>query len=259
MVTLKELLTFFETTAPAQLAEEYDNVGLLIEGATDEIHTLLVALDVDEAVVEQADACGAELVLSHHPLLFRPLKRLTETDGTQRTARRLIQNGIGLFSMHTNFDSANDGLCDLFLKTFGSMEQVTAFSGESAGLGRIGRLTEPTTLAALLERAKTAFGLERVLYVGEPETCVQTIAVCNGGGGDLVYEAHALGADVYISGDFKHHHARFGVENHLPLVQIDHYSAEIGFSAYMKRKLEAEFGSRLCVLTAGEQNPWRCG
>lgn len=257
MVKLSELLSFFETVAPPALAEDYDNVGLLIEGATDEIHTVLLALDADERVAEQAKACHAELVLSHHPLLFRPLKQLTEADGTQRTARRLIQNGIGLYAMHTNFDSAKDGLCDLFIQAFGEAESVSAFSGEADGLGRIARLLEPSTLAELLRRAKQAFGLSKVQYVGDLNTPIRTIAVCNGGGGDLVYDAYALGADVYISGDFKHHHARFAFENHLPLIQIDHYSAEVGFGGYMQQKLQQQFGERLCVLVAEEQNPWQ--
>lgn len=257
MVTLKELLAFFEETAPKALAEEYDNVGLLIEGQTDEIHTLMLALDADEHVERQAKEQGAELVVSHHPLLFQPLKQITESNGTQRTVRRFVRDGIGLFAMHTNFDSASNGLCDMFLQSFGEMKDVTSFSGEKEGIGRIGRLIEPCTLAVLLQRAKTAFELSEVMYAGEPSRKIQTVAVCNGGGGDLLYEACALGADVYISGDFKHHHARYAVENHFPLIAIDHYNAEIGFGRLMQAKLIQRFGDRLRVLTADEQNPWQ--
>lgn len=257
MVILKELLAFFEETAPKVLAEDYDNVGLLIEGQTDEICTLMLALDADEHVAQQAKAEGAELVVSHHPLLFHPLKRITESNGTQRTALRFIRDGIGLFAMHTNFDSASGGLCDSFLQAFGEMEQVTAFSGEAEGLGRIGRLREPCKLSDLLQRAKTAFNLPHVSYAGDPDRCIQTVAVCNGGGGDIMYQAHELGADVYISGDFKHYHARFAVENHFPILLVDHYSAEIGFGRLMQAKLTQRFGDRLRVLIADEQNPWR--
>ena len=259
MVKLSELLTFFESVAPAALAEDYDNVGLLVEGVTDEISTVVLALDADAQTVESAAAQGAELIVTHHPVMFRPVNRLTEADGGQRTLRRLLQKGIGLFAMHTNFDSAEGGLCDIFLDSFGEFAERSAFDGTPAGIGRIGRLKAPCALSDLLNRGKRLYADESTLrYVGDDMAEIKTVAVCNGGGSDLLYDACRLGADVYISGDFKHHHARFAYENKMNLIQIDHYDAEIAFCAHMQKRLQDAFGDALCVKIADyEQSPWR--
>ncbi|MBQ9915166.1 MAG: Nif3-like dinuclear metal center hexameric protein, partial [Clostridia bacterium] len=250
------LLNFFEEMAPAHLAEDYDNVGLLVEGR-DEITKILIALDADEKVVLAAEELGAELIVTHHPVMFRPVNRLTEAEGSQRTLRRLLQKGIGLFAMHTNYDSAENGLCDSFMAAFGEFSNQTSFSGERSGIGRIGTLKESCSVAELLERARSAFG-GAIRYVGDKEKTVSRIALCNGGGGDMVYEAYDLGAQVYISGDFKHHHARFAYENDFNLIEIDHYDAEVGFCREVEKKLKEAFGDALSVsVYPGEKSPWQ--
>ncbi len=254
MVTIKELSEFFETIAPKHLAEDYDNVGYLIEGASDTVSKVMVCLDCSEDVILQAKEQGADLILSHHPLIFSPVKSLTEQTGNERTIRRLIKEGIGLFSMHTNYDSAEGGLCDVFLDYFGTFTERTSFTGEASGIGRIGTLKAPCKLSDVLERAEQQFGT--LSYVGDRDTTIKIVAVCNGGGGDLVYDAKALDADVYISGDFKHHHARFAVENDIALVNVSHYDAEIGFCRLMEAELKMAFGSALEVVCAMEANPW---
>ncbi len=259
MVALQDLLTFFEALAPGALAEDYDNVGLLVEGVSDDIHTVVLALDADERTVCEAESVGAELIVTHHPIMFRPINRLTEQEGGQRTVRRLLQKGIGLFSMHTNFDSAEGGLCDVFLDSFGSFSERSSFAGTADGIGRIGKLAQPCTLAELLSKGKEAFSPDKeIRYVGDSASRIETVAVCNGGGGDLLFDAYGLGAQVYISGDFKHHHARFALENNLNLIQIDHYDAEVGFCNLMKKRLNEAFGDGLnVVVTKHEESPWK--
>ncbi len=259
MVALEELLAFFESVAPKVLAEDYDNVGLLVEGVTEKIDTVILALDADEETVCAAETMGAQLIVTHHPIMFRPVNKLTEQEGGQRTVRRLLQKGIGLFSMHTNFDSAEGGLCDAFLDAFGDFSERASFAGTADGIGRIGKLKNPCTLGELLARGKQAFSPEHeIFYAGKADSMVETVAVCNGGGGDMLFDAYSLGAQVYISGDFKHHHARFAVENNMNLIQIDHYDAEVGFCNLMKNRLEEKFGDKLKVLIAeGEKSPWK--
>ncbi len=256
MVSLKQLTAFLETVAPVDLAESYDNVGLLIEGMSEDVHKVLVALDADENTVQQAEEQGIDLIISHHPLIFKPLTRLTESTGNERTVRRLLQKGIGLYAMHTNFDAAENGLCDLFLDSFGDFQNRSAFSGEEFGIGRIGELAQPCSLEELLKRGQKSFQGATLSYVGDLSNSVSKMAVCNGGGGDLIYDAHTLGAEVYISGDFKHHHARFAVENGLNLISVSHYDAEIGFCKFLKEKLTEAFGDSLQVTVSQEKNPW---
>ena len=259
MVKLKELCDFFEELAPMALAEDYDNVGLLVEGETDEISKIIIALDADEQTVCEAEKAKAQLILTHHPIMFRPVNRLTESEGGQRTIRRLLQKGIGLFAMHTNFDSAENGLCDVFLDAFGSFKSRQSFSGENYGIGRIGQLEQPCTLKALLQRGKEAFCPSGNLsYVGEPSAIVETVAVCNGGGADMIFDAFELGAHVYISGDCKHHHARFAYENGIHLIQVNHYDAEVIFCELLKNCIQKNFGDRVeAVVSAREESPWK--
>ncbi len=259
MVSLQELKNFFEEVAPVALAEDYDNVGLLIEGFADNIETLFITLDADEQAVLEAEKIGAQLILSHHPVMFRPVNRLTEQEGSERTIRRLLQKGIGLFAMHTNYDAAKGGLCDIFLDSFGEMIEKTSFLGTNEGVGRIGILKKPCTLRELIARGKASFSPQNsIRFVGDANALMEKVAVCNGGGGDLIYDAYKLGAQAYISGDFKHHHARFAYENHMNLIEIDHYDAEIGFCLQMKEKLEAKFGDSLSiVINEKEQSPWQ--
>ncbi len=259
MVNLQELITFFEQIAPPQLAEDYDNVGLLVEGVTDEIESVVIALDADEQTVCNAEKAKAQLILTHHPVMFRPVNRLTEQEGGQRTLRRLLQKGIGLYAMHTNFDSAKGGLCDAFLDSFGSFAERTSFVGTEEGIGRIGRLQDPCTLSELLAKGKQAFCPNGMLrYVGDENAVIETVAVCNGGGADMIYDAYRLGAQVYISGDFKHHHARFAYENGMKLIEIDHYDAEVGFCELLADKLQNTFGNQLSIIVAqDEESPWK--
>lgn len=259
MVKLQELIDFFEKIAPLQLAEEYDNVGLLVDGVTDEIKSIIIALDADEQTVLAAESENAQLIVSHHPVMFRPVNHLTEQEGGQRTLRRLLQKGIGLYAMHTNFDSAKDGLCDAFLDCFGDFAERASFTGGEDGIGRVGQLLAPCTLRELLQKAKCAFCPDGFLrYVGDENAVVDTIAVCNGGGADMIYEAQTLGAQVYISGDFKHHHARFAYENGLNVIEINHYDAEVGFCKLLAERLKNHFGDQLKVtISKYEQSPWK--
>jgi len=150
-------------------------------------------------------------------------------------------------------------LCDAFLDAFGNFESRSSFDGASSGIGRIGTLQKPCRLRDLLERGRKAYSPEVPLrYVGDAETMVNTVAVCNGGGGDLLFDAAKLNADVYISGDFKHHHARFAYENHINLIEINHFDAEIAFCWLMQKKLESVFGESLKVLVSKSgQNLWK--
>lgn len=258
MAELAEIMTYLERLAPPALAEDYDNVGLLIGDEHAEVTKVLISLDTDESVAREAAELGAQLVLSHHPLIFRPAKNIIKQSGFGRTVYTLIQNNISLYAMHTNFDSVSGGLGDYFLaqicpqKAFGCME------GEFPnGIGRIAELKDNIPLAVLLEKIKQNFGMEQIRYVGSENTPVRKIAVCNGGGADFTDTAAQMGADVYISGDFKYHHARFAYENRLCLVEIPHYEAEIIFSRYLRERLNKEFDRGIeFIVSEKNRNPW---
>lgn len=250
LVTLTEIMSFLEQLAPKELAESYDNVGLLVGSTKKDINKVLITLDADEKVSDEAKKLGADLVISHHPLIFNPLKRITDDDSISRTVISFIKNDIPLYAMHTNFDSVKYGLGDLFLDKIAETKNRYAIEGDSEnGIGRIADLCTKTTLFELLEKIKNAFNLPNVRYIGENKT-IETIAVCNGGGASLVYDAKKMGADLFISGDIKYSQARFAYENDLAFIEIPHYSAEIIFCDFVKGILKEEFGEKIKIFTS---------
>ena len=248
MVKLDKVLEFINSFAPASLAEDYDNVGLLVGNKDKEVNKVLITLDIDENVVQEAKKIGCELVISHHPLIFSPLKRVTDESSISRTVISLIKNDISLISAHTNFDSVNSGLCDLFFDKIADTKERTSLQGEEEnGCGRIAELKSEIILSDILNNIKKEFNLSTVRYVGDVDKRIKKVAVCNGGGADFVYDAYSLGADLYITGDIKYHHARFVYENGMSLVEVPHYNAEIIFCEYLKELLKKQFGNDLDI------------
>ena len=259
MVKLNNILEFLCSFAPVEFAESYDNVGLLIGDKNKDVKKVLVTLDVDEKVVDDALAKGCDLVVSHHPLIFTPIKTITGDNSISRTIIKLIKNDISLISMHTNFDSVSSGLCDLFLDKIALTDEKCSIEGDATdGVGRIAHLAEPETLSEIICKVKKEFVLESVKYVGNPDEKIEKISVCNGGGADFVYKAYESGAQLYISGDFKYHHARFAYENGIALIEVPHYNAEIAFCEYVYKLLNTQFGSNADILiTDKNENVWK--
>jgi len=260
MVKLNEIMDFLCGFAPTEYAESYDNVGLLVGDKNKQVKRVLITLDADENVIKDAEDKECDLVISHHPLIFTPLKRIVTGNSTSDTIISLIKNDICLISMHTNFDSVSSGLCDLFLGKISKTKNRTAIQGDPEnGLGRIGELCEETSLLDVLNAVKKEFKIDNLKYIGDKDKTIKKIAVCNGGGADFIYTAKDMGADVYISGDIKYHHARFAYENGISLIEVPHYNAEIIFCEYMKDLLKKQFGNDLDILiTDKNKDVWKC-
>lgn len=248
MVKLNKIQDFLNTYAPSVYAEDYDNVGLLVESKNKDIKKVLITLDIDEAVARDAVEKGCDLIISHHPLIFNPIKRLTQNDSISRTIISLVKNDISLISIHTNFDSVKSGLCDLFLDKIADTKERIALTGDKEnGCGRFAHLSNEKTLSDILDRVKNEFNLNTVKYIGDTSQKILKIAVCNGSGADFIYDAKELGADVFVSGDIKYHHARFAYENNISLIEVPHYNAEIIFSDFVKDLLKKEFKNDLDI------------
>ena len=259
MVSVSEMVDFLHTFAPPSLAESYDNVGLLIGDSEQNIKKIMVTMDVDESVAEEAAQVGADMIVSHHPLIFKPLSKIVKQDAVSRTAVSLIKHDIALFAMHTNFDSVQSGLGDLFLDKVGeTLHRAPMEGNETNGIGRVAELQNKTTLSDMLAHLKQTFSLPSVRYVGNDHKIISKIAVCNGGGAEFVYLAKELGVDCYISGDIKYQHARFAFENDIALIEIPHYSAEIIFIEYVAKILSEQFADCVEIVKATRNvNVWK--
>ena len=255
MVKIKEITDFLYGLAPVYLAEDYDNVGLLVESENEETESVLISLDTDSAVAEEAKEKGCGLLISHHPLIFKPLKKIAKDDAVFS----LVKNNIALYAMHTNYDAVRGGLCDVLLNKIGEFDNVTGLEqDEPDGIGRIAELKCEMTLSEFSQNIKDALGIDNLRIVGEDDKKIKTVAICNGGGADFVYDAKGKGADVYISGDFKYHHARFAYENDIALIEITHYDAEIIFIDALAEILKDKFGDNLKIYkSVKNKNPWK--
>ena len=259
MVKLNEILDFLKEMAPESLAESYDNVGLLLDREGECVENVVLTLDTDCAVIDEAKAKNAELIISHHPLIFNPVKRVTEESEIGRSIKRLVKNNIALFAMHTNFDSVKNGLCDFLAeKIFGKSDFLNFLGEDESGIGRVLELDEEMFFSEICSKAKNALKLDYLRVVGEDDKKIKKIAIVGGGGGSMTVDALKLGADCYISGDFKYQHGRDAANSGLSLIEITHYDAEIIFGEYVKKLLKDKFGDKICVhISCENTNVWR--
>ena len=228
---LSALMEMVESLAPRSLGEEWDNNGLLVEPEQTEITRVLVALDCTRAVVEEAVELGAQLVLAHHPLFFKPVRRMYYSDPETAAAYHLVRHGIGLFAAHTNLDSALGGVNDALAETLGLKDirslaaPALPLTEETTALGRVGMLETAMPLkefsAYVRDRLQTT-----VRYGGDAERVVRRVAVIGGSGGDFFLSARNAGADVLVTGEVKHSCARDAEVLGIGMVEAGHYETE---------------------------------
>ncbi|TYO98506.1 dinuclear metal center YbgI/SA1388 family protein [Geothermobacter ehrlichii] len=354
VIRLNDLLGLLNRLYAPQLAEDWDNVGLQVGDGAAEVRRVLVSLDIDSRVVARARAEDAQAVIAHHPLLFKPLKRIAPTDEVGRTVYAAIQAGIALVSVHTNLDRARDGLNDWladriglcrssvllsegdeglyklvvyvpeghqekvadalfasgaghvggydccsfrvrgqgsfrpgagtrpFIGRTGELETVDEWRLEvilprekadkairqmlkahpyeevaydllplknlrtDIGLGRIGELAEPVSLADFARQLKDCLQLDHLRLVGDPARKVARVAVCGGSGAFLLHQAHRQGADVLVTGDVKYHEAREAEQLGIALIDAGHFGTE---------KIAVE-GLAAALCAAAEEKKW---
>jgi len=231
MVKLSEITEFMNVLCPPHLAFDGDNVGLLVGDSQKEVSKVLITLDVDERVVSEAKKVGADAIISHHPLMFRGTKRLTDSTSMERALVSLIKNDICLFSAHTNLDCVKGGLNDylaqkLGLKNTSVIDVVDVTAGIEHGFGRIGSVDDGITLSDMLSVCTSELGTPFVKYVGDPDTKIKTVAVNCGAGVDVIDYCLNNGVDLLITGDVKYNPARDCLENGMALIDAGHYETE---------------------------------
>lgn len=238
---IKEIIKIMEDFAPESLAGDFDNVGLLVGDEEREVKRVLTALDVDIHVVREAAQLGAGLIISHHPIMFSPVKGITAKEPEGRVILELIENKIALYSAHTNLDAADGGINDeLCARLKIADTKVLERGAEGLGVGRVGIISGGISLLELAKRVKRALNMGAVRYTGDGNDFVSRAAVCSGGGGGLIKDAILSGAEVYITGDIKYNDARDALARGLRLIEIGHYESEILAAGLIARRLEKE-------------------
>ena len=230
-LTVKNIADCIEDFAPKHYAMQRDNVGLLTGDENATVSTVLVCCDVDTFVVEEAINSGAELIISHHPMMFNPINRLTENTPQEKALRMLIKNDISHYASHTNLDVVRGGLCDymatlLNLTNTTVCEPVSDENGICHGYGRLCELEKGETLESILNKCKTAFKCDGLRYTGNLTDTIKTIAVNTGGGASLVDYCIENKVDLLITGDLKYNQFRDAYENGVNIIDISHFDSE---------------------------------
>lgn len=221
---LARVLAVLDALAPLRYAESWDNVGLLVGDPEAAVSRVLVTVDYTEAVAEEARASGANLVIAYHPPLFAAVKRVPHAALWADAIRR----GIALYSPHTALDVALGGTNDFLADSCGlDSRRALRAHGEEAGvgLGRIGEVNE-TSLSDLVARLKPALGLTHVLAAGAPGHRITRVAVAAGAGGELLADARRAGADVFVTGEVRHHDALASVAGGMAVIATLHSNSE---------------------------------
>ena len=254
----KALIEKLETLSPRSFAEAWDNVGLLAGSYEKEIHTVMIALDATDEVVEEAVRKNADLLLTHHPLIFSARKSINDGDFIGKRLLTMLQHDMCYYAMHTNFDVM--GMADAAADEIGLFDRVVldvTYEDDISkeGIGRLGKLPGKCTLEACGERVKQIFGLESVKIFGESERIVEKAAICPGSGKSVIDKAAAMGADVLITGDIDHHSGIDAMAMGVSVIDAGHYGLEKIFIPYMEDFLKREC-RELTVLRAREKNPF---
>jgi dinuclear metal center YbgI/SA1388 family protein len=255
---LRDLIAQLDEFCPPSFAESWDNPGLQAGRTDKEIGTVYIALDATSEVIEDAVRVGADLVLTHHPLLFGGIKHVTDTDFIGKRIVKLLTNDMACFAMHTNFDvsaMAAEAADRLRLIEPDVLDVTYQDSISHEGLGRIGELPEHMTLQECAVYVKENFGIPHVRYYGDPETPIVVTAIMPGSGKDEIDLALQKGADVMITGDITHHVGLDAVEKGIAVIDAGHYGVEKLFVPYMKEYLQREIPS-LQVVTARDEEPF---
>lgn len=236
MITVREIADIIEKAAPKTLAQEWDNVGLLVGNDEREVKKIMTALDVDMNVLLEAIEKNCDMIVSHHPLIFGHINFVTNENSVGEIILKAAENKVAIYSAHTNLDCAvggtNDYLCSLF-----ELKDVEIIEGVAEdNLIRKGALKTPCTLEEMAKKVAVKLGKKHIRIVGDKEKLIANVAVCSGGGAEYIPEVAPL-CDLYISGDVKYHGAKTAQEKGLSLIIAEHFNTEVYAMEILKRIL----------------------
>ncbi len=223
-VAIEDVVAMIEALAPKELAFEWDNTGLAVR-CSDTVSTLLIALDATNEVIDEAVEIGADMILSHHPLLMPPIESLSAKKYVESLVMRLVKNGISLYCAHTSYDKAAGGINDILAAKL-RLKDVTVVGGDGEDLMRVGKMSVPCIASELFDYVKQALGVSRLKVSDVSVGQIRKVAVVGGSGGDLVQAAKNAGAQALITGEAKHSHHLVAKGIGVMLIEAGHFETE---------------------------------
>lgn len=258
MLSCQVVMNALERIAPRHLAEDWDNTGLLVGSFSQKVERILVALDVDDIVVAEAIERGADMIVAHHPAIFRGMKQLRTDLPLGRRLAALLTHGIAVAAAHTNLDITRGGVNDVLAARLG-LEKLSTFittaqaDGSAESLGRIGTLPAPVAIDDFAHSVCERLGVSHVRLVRAADRPVRRVAVVGGAGAEFIDTAVRRGADVYLTGDVKYHEAQRAAEQGMHLIDAGHFGTERPvlpvLADLLRTELAAEHGTVEILVT----------
>lgn len=259
------LLSILNSIAPFAMAEPWDNVGLMLGNPEQQVTGILIALDPTEALIQEALAQNLNTILTHHPLIFHPLKTIPGNTPLGRMLKTALSHDLALIACHTNLDLATCGVSNALAEKLGlhdtkplTGQETAATMGQATGFGKIGSLPEPLPSGQFLHRLLTALAAPGLQIAGVLPETIHTVALCGGSGSDLAETARNMGAQVYITGEVKHSVARWAEAADFCVIDAGHYPTEnliVPDLAEILKKSCAARGFTPIITIAKQDNP----
>lgn len=247
----------FETYYPNHLAYDWDNVGLQIGTLNKEITKILISLDLTNEVIDEAIDIGSNLIVVHHPLLFRAIKRIETDTYLGKMIEKILKNDLTIYVAHTNFDVSNYGMNMILANKLQLINQTILDKvNEDEGLGRIGKLKEAIPLNKFIQVVKDTFQLSTVRLIGELEQTVQTVAIAGGSGSSLIEQAFHSNVDIYLTGDISYHYALDAKNMGLTILDIGHNIEKYALDALQQFLIKEGVSVEITVSTT-DTNPYK--
>ncbi|MEG0132497.1 MAG: Nif3-like dinuclear metal center hexameric protein [Clostridium sp.] len=261
---IEDIINIMEKIAPVNLKESYDNVGFMVGDKDAKVDKVLIALDCTLDVIEEAKNLGAQLILTHHPLLFIKPKTITTDTLQGKKIISLIKNNIGLYSSHTNLDSVGGGLNDTFVKLLGfnSGEIIDKSPNcDKIGIGRMVDFKEEKNLEEIVKLIKDKLNLKSLRFSGNLDKKVRRIALINGSGQDYMQKSYEMGADLVITGDTTYHFVSDYTEMGLAIIDVGHFGSEWPALMAVSKLLEIAIEAKAVeiVISKATKDPYNLG
>ena len=258
MTKLGKIIDYMNAIAPPEQKEEGDNIGFLVGRINSQITKCVLCLDATLEVIQESAQIGAQLIISHHPFIYKPISTITDQTLQGKKILYAINHNINIFSAHTNLDASEQGINDYITRLL-DLQNVQRFDVQDSPWqgGRIGELKEPTTLIDLANKLKNIFEDDSVRLTGKKDKLVRKIAFISGGAGKTEYLRAAIdmGADCYVSGDFSHHAALEAQERDFGLILCSHYCMERVILKRLQELLANRFETVQFIISSKEKNP----
>lgn len=251
---LRAIIREIEDRYPLYLREEWDNVGLIVGDREKEIEKIQLSLDATEDTIENAIKNNVDLIITHHPLIFKEISRINSDSVLGRKILKLIKNDIAVYSLHTNLDSAKDGLNDWIVKKVFGIEESDILDKKNGeyGIGRVVTLEESWTGEGIIEVLKDKLSLENISIVNlDLKKNIKKIGIVTGAGGSYWRKGKDSKIDLLITGDIKYHEALDMKENGMSAIDIGHFESEHIFSDIIKELLRDRFDGGVIVFNDG--------